>query len=342
MARERCCVTSSQGNLSYIMLYSLSIFIAYFYFPVSLSQVRVTNIGRAQVILQEDLRFKLNVKNAGKKIACATICHSKGEANYVSSTLATKLFSMARAGEFQIPAFPDFDSALNELKQFQRSPQPDYQVCVATADGALVVKQTLVDFWTVKHTSFADQMQKLLQVHDNEFNTRKLKRGAEETEDAPEEERPTKRLCPGTSSSMEELETNHPDRTLTSNIKDFSMLFEHFSFYQWSPSIRIRTSLNAGSFVLYLSDKDASLWIGCSAAVTVEANTELWGFGSGDFAKGSEGADMMSDTSAEGRWLLYGLQSSDELLILEKQRKTPEHLESAGFFNKADLCYIVS
>ena len=255
MARERCCVTSSQGNLSYIMLYSLSIFIAYFYFPVSLSQVRVTNIGRAQVILQEDLRFKLNVKNAGKKIACATICHSKGEANYVSSTLATKLFSMARAGEFQIPAFPDFDSALNELKQFQRSPQPDYQVCVATADGALVVKQTLVDFWTVKHTSFADQMQKLLQVHDNEFNTRKLKRGAEETEDAPEEERPTKRLCPGTSSSMEELETNHPDRTLTYNIKDFSMLFEHFSFYQWSPSIRIRTSLNAGSFVLYLSDK---------------------------------------------------------------------------------------
>ena len=122
MARERCCVTSSHGNLSYIMLYSLSIFIAYFYLPVSLSQVGVTNIGRAQVILQEDLRFKLNVKNAGKKIACATICHSKGEANYVSSTLATKLFSMARAGEFQISAFPDFDSALNELKQFQRSP----------------------------------------------------------------------------------------------------------------------------------------------------------------------------------------------------------------------------
>jgi hypothetical protein len=50
---------------------------------------------------------------------------------------------------------------------------------------------------------------------------------------------------------------------------------------------------------------------------------------------------MMSDTSAEGRWLLYGLQSSDELVILEKQRKTPEHLESTGFFNKADLCYIV-
>ena len=120
---------------------------------------------------------------------------------------------MARSGEFQIPAFPDFGSALNELKQFQRSPQPEYQVCVATADGALVVKQTLVDFWTVKHTSFADQMQELLRVHDNEFNTKKLKRGAEETEEAQEEERPTKRLCPGTSSSMEDLETNHPDRT---------------------------------------------------------------------------------------------------------------------------------
>ena len=99
--------------------------------------------------------------------------------------------------------------------------------------------------------------------------------------------------------------------------------------------------MNAGSFVLHLSDKDASLWVGCSAAYTVEANTELWGFGSGDFAKGSEGADMMSDTSAEGRWLLYGLRSCDELVILEKQRKTPEHLESVGFFNKANLCSMV-
>ena len=138
---------------------------------------------------------------------------------------------MARAGEFQIPAFPDFESALNELKQFQRSPQPDYQVCVATADGALVVKQTLVDFWTLKHTSFADQMQQLLRVHDNEFNTKKLKRGAAETEDATEEEeRPTKRLCPGTSSTMEELETNHPDRTLTCKHQRLLISFKNNAF----------------------------------------------------------------------------------------------------------------
>eukprot|EP00435_Cladocopium_sp_Y103_P030560 s1097_g7.t1 len=186
---------------------------------------------------------------------------------------------MARTGEFHIPAFPDFGAALTELKQFQRSPQPEYQVCVPTADGALVVKQTLVDFWTLKHTSFADKMQELLKIHDNEFNTRRLKRGAEEVEETAEEEPPTKRLCLGTSLTMEE------------------------------------TSLNAGSFVLHLSDKDASLWVGCSTAVTVEVNTELWGFGSGDFAKGSEGADMMSDTSADGRWLLYGLQSAEEYVI---------------------------
>lgn len=130
----------------------------------------------------------------------------------MSGTLSTKLFAMARSGEFRIQGFPDFGSALSELKQFQRSPQPEYQVCVATGDGALVVRQTLVDFWTIKHSSFSQKMNDLLQAHDNEFNPNKLKRGAEETtEAAQEEDRPTKRLCLATSITMGELEQNHPE-----------------------------------------------------------------------------------------------------------------------------------
>lgn len=98
-----------------------------------------------------------------------------------------------------------------------------------------------------------------------------------------------------------------------------------------------RTVLQVGQFNLHLSASDSTVWIACQAAMTVEAQTELWGFGSGDFAKGSEAADMMSDTSADGRWLLFGLQSGEDCVILEKQRKTPEHLESASFFNKANV-----
>ncbi|CAK9049337.1 unnamed protein product [Durusdinium trenchii] len=157
-------------------------------------------------------------------------------------------------------------------------------VCVATGDGALVVRQTLVDFWTIKHSSFSQKMNDLLQAHDNEFNPNKLKRGAEETTEAAQEED--------------------------------------------------RTTLNAGHCALHHCEADGSLWVGCSSAHTLEENTELWGFGSGDFAKGSEAADLISDTSADGRWLLFALKSGDESVILEKQRKVPDHLESASFFNK--------
>ena len=51
--------------------------------------------------------------------------------------------------------------------------------------------------------------------------------------------------------------------------------------------------------------------------------------------KGSEASDVMTDTSADGRWLLYALTSSTDLVILEKQRQAPEHLANSPFWNKA-------
>lgn len=98
----------------------------------------------------------------------------------------------------------------------------------------------------------------------------------------------------------------------------------------------IRTVLNGGLFTLHLCDDDRSLWLaGGSSDHTVEANTELFGFGSGEFSKGSEAADLMSDTSESGRWLIFKLVNSSCMIILEKQRQTPEHLDGGAFFNKA-------
>eukprot|EP00438_Fugacium_kawagutii_P023430 Skav207931 [mRNA] locus=scaffold1441:391811:392884:- [translate_table: standard] len=217
---------------------------------------------------------------------------------------------MARSGEFSINAFPDFSGTLKELKQFQRSPQPEYQVCVATGDGSLVVKQTLVDFWCKKHASFKDQMDTILQTHNNEFNQKGLKRGAEESEEPAEsQERSAKRLCLGTAATMNDLDQKHPERTDC-----------------------LLTSLNAGQFVLHLSDSDSTLWIGSSTSVTVAGQTELWGFGSGDFAKGSEGSDLMSDTSAEGRWLLFALNSGDDYVVI-RLNELLKNLEDSGEVN---------
>ena len=76
--------------------------------------------------------------------------------------------------------------------------------------------------------------------------------------------------------------------------------------------------------------------MGCSTAEhTVAQCTELFGFGSGDFVKGGEANDLMS--AAEARWLRYAFEKGDDLVILEKQRSSPEHLGGASFFNKASF-----
>ncbi|CAL1155555.1 unnamed protein product, partial [Cladocopium goreaui] len=96
-----------------------------------------------------------------------------------------------------------------------------------------------------------------------------------------------------------------------------------------------RIQLTAAQYSLSLCDDGDSLWISAtSTAYTVPSLAELFGFGSGDYAKDSEGADVMSDTSDTGRWLLYKFTEPSENVILEKQRKTPEHLESASFWNQ--------
>lgn len=99
-----------------------------------------------------------------------------------------------------------------------------------------------------------------------------------------------------------------------------------------------RIQLTAAQYSLSLCDDGDSLWISAtSAGYTVPSLAELFGFGSGDYAKDSEGADVMSDTSDTGRWLLYKFTDASENVILEKQRKTPEHLESASFWKQALL-----
>ena len=163
-------------------------------------------------------------KTAGKKIACSTICHSPSIASWVSAQTASKLFGMARKGEFKIAGFPDFNAAMGELKQFQRSPRPDYQVCVALGDGSLIVKETLREFWS-KKPEFTEKLAALLSKHDAEFNPRGLKRGAEVTKEVEAEEQPAKRLRMGTTATSADFEAQHAERTQDSKMSR-SFLFK--------------------------------------------------------------------------------------------------------------------
>lgn len=124
---------------------------------------------------------------------------------------------MARAGEYKLQGFPDFTSALADLKQFQRAPQPEYEVCVATGEGQLIIRETLIEFWLQKHQSFADQMKEVVESHNAEFNPRGLKRGMEETDPVENEEPAAKRLCLDTKIALGEFENSVPDRKRVSN-----------------------------------------------------------------------------------------------------------------------------
>lgn len=69
----------------------------------------------------------------------------------------------------------------------------------------------------------------------------------------------------------------------------------------------------------------------------VDIQTELFGFGSGDFLRQSEASDAMSDGSGDGRWIPFSLTDTSTFVILEKGRKAPDHLENQPFFNKVEL-----
>ena len=125
---------------------------------------------------------------------------------------------MARSNELDIAAFPNFSSAMAEIKQFQRSPQPDYQVCVCLGDGSLIVRESLIQFWSKKHTSFLEQLTNLVDDHNKEFNPKGLKRGAEPNNEETNEEAaetPKKRLRLTTAKTYAELEAAFPERTST-------------------------------------------------------------------------------------------------------------------------------
>ena len=133
----------------------------------------------------------------------------------MSGILSQKLFGMAKNAEFKIAGFPDFSAALTDLKQFQSSPTPSYEVCVPTGSGVLVVKESLIQFWRSKGADFADDFNSLLDKHNAEFNPDGLRKGGESEVPEGDEEPPAKRLCLQTKTTMGELEIKCPEADRT-------------------------------------------------------------------------------------------------------------------------------
>lgn len=130
---------------------------------------------------------------AGHQCCCATICHVKKEGEFVAAAVANKAYSLAREGRLQIPGFPNFSTCTDDLQKIQALESPEYSVCVALADGGLVVKESLIKYWTVTNADYEHEMTDLVTKHNAQWNKNNLKRGLDEEGDGASTQ-PAKKL----------------------------------------------------------------------------------------------------------------------------------------------------
>ncbi len=114
----------------------------------------------------------------------------------------------------------------------------------------------------------------------------------------------------------------------------------HGSWY----SLVMRHILPCGGFKLIFDMDQEVLWVATGdgkkkETFEVKGPLELFGFGSGDFAEGPNARDIQSDLT--GRWLAYNIKSSEELCILEADRRLPEHIRKMDLFGKATETHLV-
>eukprot|EP00435_Cladocopium_sp_Y103_P062673 s100_g24.t1 len=235
-------------------------------------------------------------------MACATIGHTQVESAWCNSIVSNKAFDLGRGGTLSLPGFPNFKDTVDQLRNVTPAPEPTYSVCLAIGDS-LVVRQCLVEQWEEK-ADFSGELKSLIKTHNAEFNVRGIKRGSEAAGGSAKE-RPTKRLCAQQDAmGLDEFETKFSERN----------------------------DLASGHFTLSLTSDKVFLY--SNEDYVVDEHVELCGFGSGDFAKQAEAADVMGDCA--GRWALFDLSgnSAEQVVILEHSKKLPDHLRELDIYNK--------
>lgn len=282
-------------------------------------------------------------------MAVATVAHSPTESSFCASIVANRSFDLARNGHLAMEGFPNFKQAVQDLKNVEPPPQPEYSVCFAMNDS-LVIKEAIIDQWMEK-PEFLQEMEKLVKSHNDEFNKKGLKRGSQ-TNGQSEDSRPAKRLCVSSDPTpLDQFETKHSDRHLadlsSNQIQNHqkprhsdSMVVNNFFFFLvvlWSCLVNIRQDLTTGHWTLSFADD--GIYIHSNEDYVVPLHEELCSFGSGDYVKEAEAKDVMSDIG--GRWLVYDLSgpASDHFAILEHSRKLPEHLREQDWFNKVSWLF---
>ena len=124
------------------------------------------------------MTFANRLPPAGHKIACGTACHTAHEAQFCSTAISQKAYSMARSGSLKLPGFPRFETVVQELSSAKDLVNPDYEVCAPLANGCLAIRESLVEYWSKEENLFAAELLEVIKEHNRKYNPKGIKRGS--------------------------------------------------------------------------------------------------------------------------------------------------------------------
>ena len=122
--------------------------------------------------------FHNRLPPAGRTIACGTACHTAHEAQFCSTAISQKAYSMARSGSLNLPGFPKFETVVQEMSSAKELMHPDYEVCVPLANGCLAIRESLVEYWSKEENFFAAELVEVIKNHNRKYNPKGIKRGS--------------------------------------------------------------------------------------------------------------------------------------------------------------------
>ncbi|CAE7786127.1 unnamed protein product [Symbiodinium microadriaticum] len=250
----------------------------------------------------------LQMQMENTKCVCATVAHTDVEYKFCKDVILHSLFSKAKGKQMQINGFPDFAAAMADLAKVHTSEarsEYGYQVTVPVG-GCLIVLQALVTKFRASQI-VSDDFEKLLQVHDKEFNRE------HKTASGP-------------------AGGDEADGKVVPSPKKLQKAYDDIGSFQKEHKTLIEASM--GDYSLLYDPDDASLWVHSEKISSIAANTEWMGFGSGDFADGATANDVLSDPG--GRWFRYALTGpmKDVFIIPECDRTLPDELKNLTVWNK--------
>ena len=148
----------------------------------------------------------INRKVAGTLPQCivGTVCHTHETKKFVQEIVGRVVYNAAKEGKLQVDGFPVLKDTVDALKAHQSNGVQlgslKFGVCSCLSDGTLILPSGIVNKW-IGEVDYKDRMNKVLELHNEEFNTKGLVDTAPESPHESASKKPrleARDVCPST------------------------------------------------------------------------------------------------------------------------------------------------